>query len=82
MGDACRKRGKFLGLGGVYDHTNAVRYIQMGARFILSGADHAYLMAGAAARTEFLRDIKLAAPEAPREVDAKPVRRKKKLERV
>ena len=36
VGDACRKRGKFLGLGGVYDHSNAARYIGMGAQFVLS----------------------------------------------
>ncbi len=58
VGDACRKRGKFLGMGGVYDQTNAARYMRMGAQFILSGSDHAYVVAGAAARTEFLRDVK------------------------
>ena len=80
VGDACRKRGKFLGLGGVYDQTNAARYIRMGAQFILSGSDHAYLTAGASARTEFLREIKPESGSAGS--DAKPAKRKKRLERV
>ena len=54
------KYGKVLGMGGVYDQENAAHYIGMGARFVLSGADHAYIMAGAAARTAFLRDVPLA----------------------
>jgi 4-hydroxy-2-oxoheptanedioate aldolase len=31
------------------------RYIEMGARFVLSGQDAAFLMAGAQARTAFMR---------------------------
>ena len=58
--DAARKHGKFSGMGGVYDQENARRYIAMGAQFILSGADHGYVMAGAKARTDFLRTIELA----------------------
>ena len=57
--DAARKHGKFSGMGGVYDQENARRYISMGAQFILSGADHGYLMAGAKARTDFLRTIEV-----------------------
>jgi hypothetical protein len=34
------------------------KYIQMGMRMILSGSDLSFLMAGAKARTEFLRGIK------------------------
>ncbi len=79
VGEACRRRGKFLGMGGVYDQTNAARYIRMGAQFILSGSDHAYLTAGASARTEFLRDIR---PEPPAQPAARPAKRKKKLEKA
>jgi len=57
VGEACRRNGKFLGMGGVYDEENATRYIGTGAQFILSGADHLYLMTGGAARTTFLRGI-------------------------
>jgi hypothetical protein len=42
-------------MGGVYDKENASKYIKSGARMILSGADHVYLMAGAKARAEVLR---------------------------
>ena len=56
VGDACRgKSGKSLGMGGVYDKENATKYIKSGARMILSGADHVYLMAGAKQRSEVLR---------------------------
>src|SRR6185437_14253537 len=47
VGEACQKHGKVLGMGGVYDEENASRYVGMGARFILTGSDHSYLMAGA-----------------------------------
>jgi 2-keto-3-deoxy-L-rhamnonate aldolase RhmA len=56
--DAARKHGKFMGMGGVYDQENAARYISMGARFILSGSDHNYILAGANARSTFLSSIK------------------------
>lgn len=62
--DAARRHGKFAGMGGVYDQENARRYISMGAQFILSGSDHAYVTAGATARTEFLRTIERAPPAA------------------
>jgi 2-keto-3-deoxy-L-rhamnonate aldolase RhmA len=52
---ACRASGKSLGMGGVYDKDNASRYIKAGARMVLSGSDHNYLLAGAKARAEVLR---------------------------
>ena len=42
-------------MGGVYDKDNASRYIKGGARLILSGSDHNYILAGAKARTDVLR---------------------------
>jgi 4-hydroxy-2-oxoheptanedioate aldolase len=54
---ACRKHGKFPGMAGIYNEAIMPRYIEMGARFILSGQDAAFLMAGAAARTGFLRKL-------------------------
>lgn len=56
---ACKKHGKHPGMGGVYDTKLMDKYISMGMRFILSGGDLSFLMAGAKARTEFLRNIKL-----------------------
>jgi 2-keto-3-deoxy-L-rhamnonate aldolase RhmA len=55
VGAACRASGKALGMGGVYDKDTASRYIKGGARMILSGSDHNYILAGARARTEILR---------------------------
>jgi len=52
---ACRKHGKFPGMAGIYNEAIMPRYIAMGARFILSGQDAAFLMAGAQARTTFMR---------------------------
>ncbi len=57
--DACRKHGKYPGMGGVYEPKLMEKYIQMGMRFILSGSDFSFIMAGARARTEFLRKVKL-----------------------
>ncbi len=56
---ACKKHGKYPGMGGVYDTKLMDKYIGMGMRFILSGGDLSFLMAGAKARTEFLRNVKL-----------------------
>jgi 2-keto-3-deoxy-L-rhamnonate aldolase RhmA len=57
VGAACAKHGKVMGMGGVYDEATAHDYIGLGARFILSGNDHAFLMAGASARAKFLRGL-------------------------
>ena len=56
---ACSKHGKSPGMGGVYEPKLMEKYIQMGMRMILSGSDLSFLMAGARARTEFLRGLKL-----------------------
>ena len=61
VGDACRKHGKVLGMGGVYDEVNASRYVGMGARFILTGSDHSYIVAGADQRIGFFNGL----PNAP-----------------
>src|SRR5216684_4431909 len=52
---ACHKHGKFPGMAGIYNEAIMPRYIDMGARFILSGQDAAFVMAGATQRTGFLR---------------------------
>jgi len=57
VGAACKAHGKVMGMGGVYDEVTARDYIGLGARFILSGSDHAFLMAGAGARAKFLRGL-------------------------
>ncbi|HMK79026.1 MAG TPA: aldolase/citrate lyase family protein [Xanthobacteraceae bacterium] len=55
VGAACKAAGKALGMGGVYDKDAASRYIKIGARMVLAGSDHSYLLAGAKARAELLR---------------------------
>ena len=55
VGAACRSNGKALGMGGVYDEEFAAEYIKQGARMILAGSDHSYILAGGKARAQFLR---------------------------
>lgn len=57
VGEACAKHGKVLGMGGVYDEENAARYVGMGARFVLTGNDHSYLLMGADARSGFFNRL-------------------------
>jgi 4-hydroxy-2-oxoheptanedioate aldolase len=54
---AARKHGKFPGMGGVYTEPLLQRYIEIGVRFVLGGQDGAFLAAGAAQRTGFLRKL-------------------------
>ncbi len=61
VGEACKKHGKTLGMGGVYDEENASRYVAMGARFLLTGSDHSYIMSGASQRVGFFNGL----PGAP-----------------
>jgi 4-hydroxy-2-oxoheptanedioate aldolase len=52
---ACRKHGKFPGMGGVYDEELMRRFIGLGMRLVLSGGDTAMLMQAATQRSTFLR---------------------------
>lgn len=54
---ACQKHNKFPGMAGIYNETIMPRYIAMGARFILSGQDAQFMMAGATSRTGNLRKM-------------------------
>jgi 4-hydroxy-2-oxoheptanedioate aldolase len=53
---ACRKHGKWPGMGGVYAEDLMAKYVAMGMRMILSGNDLAMMMAGATQRAKFLRE--------------------------
>lgn len=57
VAEACRRHGKVLGMGGVYDQELASLYIGMGARMILAGGDHGLLLDAATRRAEFLRGV-------------------------
>ncbi len=56
---ACRKHGKFPGMGGVYERELMAQFVGLGMRFILSGHDLSFLMTGARERSSALRSIKL-----------------------
>ena len=56
---ACARHGKHPGMGGVYEPKLMEQYIRLGMRMILSGSDLSFMMAGARARSEFLRGVKL-----------------------
>lgn len=52
---ACRKHGKFPGMGGMYTPELLERHIAMGAQLILSGSDFSLLMQAGAARASLVR---------------------------
>jgi 2-keto-3-deoxy-L-rhamnonate aldolase RhmA len=54
---ACKRHGKYPGMGGIYDHPTMERYVRAGARFVLAGSDLSFIMAGGQARAEFLRGL-------------------------
>ena len=56
---ACRKHKVHPGMGGVYDPPLMEKYIGMGMRFILSGSDLSFILAGGRERTRFLTACKL-----------------------
>ena len=60
VGDACRKHGKALGMGGINDDVDARRYIAMGSRFIGTGNDHSFIVSGSIERAKFYRGLAAA----------------------
>jgi 2-keto-3-deoxy-L-rhamnonate aldolase RhmA len=52
---ACRKHGKWPGLGGVYGKPLIQRYIARGMRLILAGNDISLLLAAAQDQASFVR---------------------------
>ena len=54
---ACKANGKYPGMGGVYDPTLMKRYIDIGARLILSGSDFAFMMSGARTQAAAVRGL-------------------------
>ena len=56
--EACRKHGKHVGIGGLAARPDLIaQYLKMGARFISSGTDLAFLLGAASSRAKQLRDI-------------------------
>lgn len=60
VGAACVTHGKWMGMGGVSDTALVQQYVGMGVRFILTGNDINFMIAGATQKATALRDIKLS----------------------
>jgi 4-hydroxy-2-oxoheptanedioate aldolase len=54
---ACRRHGKWPGMGGIYEEGLMRRYVDMGCRFLQAGADLGFLLEAASRRTAFLRGL-------------------------
>lgn len=54
---ACRKHGKYPGMGGVYTPELLEKYIGLGMQLILAGSETAFLMAGAQQRASMLKAL-------------------------
>ncbi len=58
--DACRRHGKHAGVGGLSSRPELVeRYIRMGARYVSTGTDTAFLVGAATQRARQVSDITL-----------------------
>lgn len=53
---ACRKRGKWPAMGGIYTEKELAHYVGLGVRMVLAGNDLGLLMAGAATRASLVRE--------------------------
>ena len=45
-------------MGGVYELDAMKRYVDLGAQFILTGSDHAYILAGANLQSAGLAEVR------------------------
>ena len=54
---ACRKHGKFPGMGGIYEHAIMEKYIRMGARLVLGGSDLSFIQKAGKERMAFLNGL-------------------------
>ncbi len=56
--DACRKRGKAAGIGGLASKPKLMaEFVAMGARYVSSGADLSFILASGKARAQEIRDM-------------------------
>ena len=53
---ACKKHGKWSGMGGVYNQPLLGKYVGMGIKMVLAGNDVGFLMAAGAARAQEMRE--------------------------
>jgi 4-hydroxy-2-oxoheptanedioate aldolase len=55
---ACRARGKHVGVGGLSTRSDlAALFVRMGARYVSTGTDHAFLLAACTQRAGQVREI-------------------------
>ena len=54
---ACKKHGKWAGMGGVYTDEGLTKYIGMGVKMVLTGSDMSFLMQAASASEKRLRAL-------------------------
>ena len=58
---ACRKHGKHVGVGGLSTRPDLVaEFVRLGARYVSTGTDLAFLLAACTQRANQVRDIKLS----------------------
>jgi 2-keto-3-deoxy-L-rhamnonate aldolase RhmA len=57
---ACRRRGKHVGVGGLATRPDLVaKFVQLGARYVSTGTDLAFLAAECARRARQVKELKL-----------------------
>jgi 4-hydroxy-2-oxoheptanedioate aldolase len=57
---ACRRHGKHCGVGGLASRPDLMaEYVRMGARYVSTGTDLAFLLGAATARAKQIKDIKI-----------------------
>ena len=58
--ETCRKHGKHCGVGGLASRPDLIaEYVRMGARYVSSGTDLAFLLSASTQRAKQVKDIKL-----------------------
>jgi 2-keto-3-deoxy-L-rhamnonate aldolase RhmA len=61
--DACRRHGKHCGVGGLASRPDLMaEYIRMGARYVSTGTDLAFLLGAATARAKQIKEIQAIKP--------------------
>lgn len=55
---ACRRHGKWPGMGGVYTEELLAKYVGLGVRMVIAGSDFSMLISAAGQRAKFLRALR------------------------
>ena len=57
---ACRKHGKHVGIGGLASRPDLIaEYVKMGARYVSTGTDLAFLMSTCVQKARQVQDLKI-----------------------